>query len=435
MQWRILVFVLAMLPALAGAQGAVSVKLAFNPDANGAAGNKNLTVSLRPGGGYKLPDLNTTTPLYASIDLADGRRLLIFDRARKKGEYSRLIADCNGNGNLADDTPLSGTQSGFGGKIYFMQFPKVPFEVKQDGRASKAMFAVSLMVFDEKTEPTSATLEYYEASVSSCGGHTGTFKLGGRDYELTLADSNLDGLPGSPFKRLDYNKYMDRELIDPDGDNLNITDKAKKEFYLVPLCRRILIDGKMYGLAFDPKQSTMTFTPQDAADFVPLGIGRGIDHVALVNETGSDSIAMIEPRETETVPADRWRPVMYSSEFIDKGLQWNLQARSTKSTPFVDAREKGARLALAESFTPRIVLEDEPEAVCDQIRKNNRVSLGYALGGNNGEIVLRCVYMPMRRGLFDALTGSSGMKQPPAPTFEISTADGKKVTSGSFQYG
>lgn len=432
MQWRIALFVLAMLPTLAGAQGPVSVKL--TPDARGASGRKTLNISLDPGGGYKLPELKAAVPLYAWLDLADGRRLLVFDRADKKGEYSRLIADCNGNGSLTDDTPLSGTRSGYG-DVYYMRFGEVPFEVGQGERKLKAAFSVSLRVIDDKVEPTSATLEYFNADVYSRVGYRGSLKLGGRDYELTLADSNLDGLPGSPFKRLDYNKYMDRELIDPDGDSLNITDKAKKEFYLVPLCRRILIDGKMYGLAFDPKQSTMTFTPQDAADFVPLGIGRGIDHAALINETGSDSIAMIEPRETETVPADRWRPVMYSSEFIDKGLQWNLQARSTKSTPFVDARKKGARLALAESFTPRIVLEDEPEAVCDQIRKNNRVSLGYALGGNNGEIVLRCVYMPMRRGLFDALTGSSGVKQPPAPTFEISTADGKKVTSGSFQYG
>ncbi|MFC1735174.1 hypothetical protein ACFL1X_03590 [Candidatus Hydrogenedentota bacterium] len=67
-------------------------------------------VSELPKGKYKLPKLTQGEQVYAMLAFADKERLLLLDRAKKSDAFfTRMHFDANGNGDLTDDAPLTGS--------------------------------------------------------------------------------------------------------------------------------------------------------------------------------------------------------------------------------------------------------------------------------------------------------------------------------------
>ncbi len=112
-------------------------------------------------------------------------------KSRDAVHFDTLILDRNGNGDLADETPLMTKPSETRGKFWssFETVLEIPF-TGPDGRAVRNAYPLSFWyVEDPAAEVPERVLRY-----SRAGWMEGAFRAGGADALVLLTESQMDGV-------------------------------------------------------------------------------------------------------------------------------------------------------------------------------------------------------------------------------------------------
>ena len=383
--------------------------------------------------------------------LSSLRRLLTGEKAKPKNPksfqavpYDRLYFDRDHDGDLTDEKVIEArSTSSYGNRNYFRtSFSRIDVAIEVDSAKTEHAFTLSV------TAHGLGTYGYVSGSVNSAAYREGEITLAGKKHRVVLIDFNSNGRfddePEINSIRTPDGKVWatqgDRLYVDPDlsASSRNPYDVSSSND-LFEVSRLIHLDGQFHDLTVSPTGDKLTLEPSDIAvgyvsnpnqDFsavvygeqglvkirsdesgkAPLPIGSWKLQAYTLDRTG-----MEKPKKTESEPS--------ILDLLSEALGPTIAARAPRSTiVLATATVKYEAVEVKEGQTCELPFGPpyRPTVDVQYPQGTNLVSLGMSLIGSADEV---CTEMQINGN------------QPGKPKFTITTADGKTVAEGEFEYG
>jgi len=386
--------------------------------------------------------------------------------------YDTLYFDRNHNGDLTDDPVIARKPTGFGAAFGFgrsqSEFPRVDVVVNAGGKKMDYAFFSSYV----HSERRSGSAFYVSASLNAAAYRDGQIMLDGKSRRVVLIDYNSNGRFDDVWK-VDSNVRThdgsiyptpgDMLLIDPDPKNhmywgYGATDR-KDRHYVSPI---VCLDGRFYALEIPPAGDTIALTPSslplgsvtnpnpeydvvvygdkgtvkisgDGAKPVPLPAGDWKVLQYTINATNAkDPATRPASGEAASKPAAKKKSVLdvLGAIFGGSGGGYGrphftlVSATATTDCPSVTVRKgKTSDLPFGPPYKPVVrVSHVKPvqQSASGKPGSGRAAQLELQIVGATGEIC--------NNAMGDG-------DRPPPPRFEITTAKGKSVHTGKFEYG
>ncbi len=361
--------------------------------------------------------------------------------------YDRLYFDLDHDGDLTDEKVIEAqsTQS-YGSNDYFAtSFPRIDVAIEID--STKMDYAFTLTANSQG----SGSHGYLSGSVNAAAYREGEITLAGKKHRLVLIDFNSNGRfddeseINSSVRMADGQVYVtqgDRLYVDPD---LNEASRSAYDLTANDDCHPVgkftQLDGRFYELTVSPAGDKLTLEPSDV----------GVGYVSNPNQNYSAVVygdrGLVKIRSDESgmapLPIGPWKLQAYTLDrtgmeepkkadsesetsilgLLTEALGPTMAARAPRSTivsatatmkyEAVEVNKDGTvELPFGPPYRPAVDVQ-YPQG-------SNQVSLGMSLIGSADEI---CTDMQINGA------------RPGKPEFSITTADGKKVADGVFEYG
>jgi hypothetical protein len=408
-------------------------------------GSAELT-NVCPPGDWKLPDFESTRPLFAMVKLGDSDRLAAFDE-RTSGTAPRAYFDENGNGDLTDDAAAvreagyhDRDDEGGTGRLWHMEFPAIETTVLVEGK--KLPFIVE---WDARlTPPKAADAQTSVAGrllVRSTGFYQGDVTVDGQKYFLAVSDNSGNGrfddfASSATITRSQYDaaEWRDR------SDLLHVikygATGAKPDWATRidgDLSRYVAFGERLFRVEMLPAKSLLRLTPvEHSAEFAAVEIVPGTRSLVLLGDTTSNTISCFYPAGQVRIPPGSYSVHAYTLDRTDaEGDKWSVAANGGPTSPQVRMTAGSSnQLKYGDPFTvelsPTLSTKTDPGA-------GRSVDLGLKLRGPAGETVdsIRHEKGTLTSHDLDPETRS----RPRAPRYRIAKMDGELVTEGSLEYG
>lgn len=440
--------------AFAASALAVDIPLKFIKFPDGATGffptgQTSLKLTLEsPAGEWNLPKWTTEKPLYGLAKIGSVEHLLVLDRQKSEDKYyNRIYFDANANKDLTDDSILDGKAEVDSRGIFCrVKFGAADTTIKGEGKLLPFSFRPELMVmnlpqYTESNLDQKVLPRYVSCYLRTNCAYSGEFKLDGRTYSLTLADTNCSGYFNDVFEIRNIN-YPRRLSVSAQGDSLYISSDGKPDSIdRLVYGDWLVIKDNLYKVGINPAKGTMTLTPVKE-NLAPLKLAMLPERLSISMEDGKNCIMMFEPAEAIMIPPGRYRLFNYELFKEDEqGDLWRLWANATTDTPYFTAGQSdGALLEFGEPFAPVITLANRLQAITvesqgQKKRLPPRVPLVFNIEGMGKEFVNDLSHIRGDKTNIPLSQKKNLGHRPAEPTYEITKTDGEVVTKGFFEYG
>ena len=396
-----------------------------------------------PSGDWKLPELKSKPPVYAFAQFGEKQRLLILDR-QNAGDffYNRLYFDSNGNGDLTDDPVIDGHFVVENGQLCRAQFPVVGTMIEVGGKSLPYSFraTVSYLYYGDYGRPDKElTKEHIDENFTltlfaNCF-YSGTFRLDGQDYRVTLGDSNVNGRFNDSVSLSTVYLFSQRVLA-PTGDLFYLTTGSEPGLRDTQISGdRLLLNGKLFDVSISTAEGKLTLTPR-REELATLKLSMATERLTICTEDGSHCVMMYRPGMEVMVPKGEYRFLDYTAIRKDQqGDEWFLSAKAAVSAPTVIVEEgKDAILTLGEPYMPTASV---PEGNLQSVRDGDAtdVQLQFSIIGSGKEVLTDLERISGNRTRIPLAASSQYRNRPKEPAYRIVKADGEVVTQGDFEYG
>ncbi len=362
--------------------------------------------------------------------------------------YDRLYFDRNRNGDLTDDPvikpkPTSSERSA-GPRRKYSEFPRVDLAVNADGKKMDYAFFFTSYVYFERENASAFSVR---ASLNAAAYRDGEVVLNGRSRRVVLIDYNSNGRFDDawmidPNVRMHdgtiYPRSGDMLLIDPDTSDATylgygVTDRSERQLVSPLVC----VDGWFYDLQVSPTGDTVALTPSPR----PLGAVTNPNpefDVVLYSDMGMVKICGGQAMSV-ALPAGDWKLVQYT-----------IKAPKPEEPTVILAQASVDRDA--DPRRPRFTLVSAKATVdCPSVTVHKSKVCDLPLGPPYKPVVKVSYVRPAKdrdsgpaAQLELRIVGTAGEicdnalldgDRPRPPSFKITTAKGKSVHSGKFEYG
>jgi len=329
---------------------------------------------------------------YASLELA-GKPVWM---ALMGGDSPQLLADTNGNGDLADEKAVAGTAQG----------PRIAFGIVEFTAEGKAPVRVRV----EAQSPDAKAPPQF-VLVRPAGLRTGEVKLGDRTCTLVVVDGNLDGRYGGDVSPVLGGGNADALGIDLNGDGRFDPPTLEADpWEVTPLAKGLRAGDKYYRLdvAADGSQVELAEIKPECGT---LDLGAKDAQLVAMSDFGIQRIKTTDGKVS--LPAGKYTAFALLLAGTDgAGAKWTLQGQPPQE---LQQFEVQPGKTLQAQVGPPLVLKTTAA------QEEQAISISLALVGKGGE-----TYSP------GALKDN---KRPPPPKFEILDEAGKVLQTGNFEYG
>ena len=385
-----------------------------------------------PESDYELPAVSG--PCYFALAALGGEKRCFLFTAKKAGDtpHSRLFFDADGNHDFTDNPPID--KSPLPEELEPGDFAPIDITVGTGGAAVPYSFRVFLYKdWRDTDEPATKDAPPFGAFLESNCAYTGTLKLDGKEYTLTLRDGNANGLfsdkLGPAPATGDWSDIPRPDLLCLDDG----TDRTGS----VPLCDLLLLGDKLFRVTPDVAAGKLTL------DFVTAGLAgvalpAGLGRLILCPAGEGVSVCMIAPPAAVKLPPGTYRFMMYDLTRMDAdGDTWQLEAYGTPdSLPLVVGSQGTTAVSFGEPFTASVVVEAEklpaPRLFGFPLGPGqNIVRLNLTLQGAAKEEVATIVHAAGHSTKF-ALNHTGFM--PKEPGYRIASAADETLATGMLSY-
>jgi hypothetical protein len=314
------------------------------------------------------------------------------------GTPPRLLVDTDGDKDLADETPLTGT----------VQQTSIDYGTVDLALKDGATTTVRLM--GNAPKPGDPPRFMLMMPGAYC---TGTVTLAGKDYALAVTDGNMNGRFNDAFAgKLSYSD-LDGLAVDLNANGtFDLPRGMEGPFETTPLAAYVEVAGTFYKVAAEADGSKITFTPfEPGFGTLDLGMagaqmGAFSDYGILQRTAGADG--------TFLLPAGRYAVIHLTATKKDQaGREWQLS--------MTEPPKNLQSLEVRQGETQRVAIGPPLAAEVDVQQRERLVRLNLMLKGAGGERYVPGVQKEQRRTL--------------PPTFEIVGDDDKVLQTGTFEYG
>lgn len=401
-----------------------------------------------PPGEWKLPKWTTEKPLYGITKIGSAERLLVLDR-QKSGDkyYNRIYFDANANKDLTDDSVLNGkAEVNSRGTFCVVRFAAADTTIEVEGKMLPFSFRPQIMVVNLK-QYTESNLDqkvlprFINCYLRSNCAYSGEFKLDGRTYSLTLADTNCNGYFNDVFATWKFDTPR-RMSLSARGDSFYISSDGKPDSSdRLVYGDWLVIRDDLYKISFNPAKGTMTLTPVKE-NLAPLRLAMLPERLSISMEDAKNCIMMFQPAQTIMIPPGRYR--LYDYELFkedEQGDLWRLCANATTDTFYFTAGQSdSALLEFGEPYVPAITAANVLQAITVQSQGQTkrlppRVPLVFNIEGTGKELVNDISHIRGDKTKIPLSQKKNLGHRPAEPTYEIMKTDGEVVTKGFFEYG
>lgn len=389
-----------------------------------------------------------------SVAKGKGERDEKADPAIDEG-YARLLFDANHNGDLTDDEVIEAervTQSDAGDspmmyRLAYSAFPRVDVTIEAEG--TKIVYAFAFHVRSQ----TTSEFSYASASLSAAAYREGEITLEGKKRQITLVDFNSNGRFDDVLTIGDevrsssgrvYPTYGDVLLLDAAGSSLggflNPYDVTATD------CRYqvgevVGIEGRFYDLKITPAGDKLSLTPSSAPTGKVTNPNDGFR--ALVY--GDRGVLKITGGKSQpaVLPEGKWKLLSYTIdrtvyEEKEEGEEEEGEEPKEEVFPF-----SIGRLSSRPRYT-MVSAQAGADGPTVEVREGKTVKLPFGppykpvvesgrIGGDAGQVSLAMSLVGAGGEVCTSLIVDGG--RPEKPEFSITTADGKEVDNGKFEYG
>ncbi len=345
-------------------------------------GYRYLNLTTKPPPNVKLPTLNAQ-PYFAhwTTPMDPAGRWLCLDRTKKSGLHDRVYFDCNGNGRLDDESPVSTSRN----DQYSAYFEPVRAVFKGEDGPIIYHLVLRFMKYDANNANLLA---------ASGGYYSGLVDLGGKKRRLQLLDGNVNGT----FNDRSANAYeSDRVMIEGDQTRERYLGKmieAEGQFFRIEVAR----DGAFVKLQ---KAEGLTFgdlrVPVSVTNFVAFG------------ENGH---FVRQPVKGEfTLPAGKYKPMQWTINRKDaKGAAWELMGYNFPDSAGLEIDPaKPVVLSIAEPIRASLSASET----------TNAVGFNLSFLGQGGE----------------SIQILKGNQRPAGPKLTLASLDGTYRSTNTFEFG
>jgi hypothetical protein len=256
-------------------------------------------------------------------------RPAVIDSATKQQPTPRIWFDTNNNGDLRDDTPVTGFKTDKGsGFTYFI----IDFQAQIDGRDVPRSLLLSMYYREPGVLETFLTnllggsMRRHVELKSNCV-YRGQFTFKDRQYEISLDDANLD-LSFATF-------YSGNQIIASSPDNPPAAnadcilwkpdEKSPREpMPNVPLTQQLCVRDTLFDVSLAPDLSKMTLTPV-VEPGAAVKTGMPMESLTLTETKTGRHVSFIEPAEKVGVRPGTYRLFSYSAmRQAESGDWWHM---------------------------------------------------------------------------------------------------------------
>lgn len=386
--------------------------------------------------------------------LSSLRRLLTGEEAEPKNAksfqvvpYDRLYFDRDHDGDLTDEKVIVGQSTNSYSALNYSSttFPRIDVLTEID--STKLDYAFTLTA----TASGSGTYGYVSGSLNSAVYREGQITLAGKKRRIVLIDFNSNG-------RFDDEPRINTSMRTPDGKvwatqgdrfyvdpDLNAASRNPYDVSssndLFEVSELVNLDGRFYDLTVSPAGDKLTLDPSNVA----------VGHVSNPNPKfravvyGDQGFVKISSDDSgkALLPVGSWKLQAYSLDrtgmeepkkkdtesessilgLLTEALGPTVAARAPRSTTVsatATMKYKAVEVKKGQTVELPFGAPYLPTVDVQYPQGSNQVSLGMSLIGSADEI---CTDMRIK--------GS----QPGKPSFSITTADGKTILDGEFEYG
>ena len=388
-----------------------------------------------PGSEDKLPAVSG--PRYFALASLGGEKRCFLFTAKKAGAapYSRIFFDADGNHDFTDNPPIDESpppeEFAPGG------FAPIDITVGAGGAAVPYSFVVHAFKFErDPDEPAKKDAPPFEAFLVPNCSYTGTLKLGGKEYALTLSDGNANGLFGdkigpAPAAGAGGN-------VAP-ADFLHLDDGTENTFWDDPfLCDLLLLGDKLFRVTPDVAAGKLTLDPVTAG-LAGVALPAGLERLTLRPAAEGVSVSMLAPAAAVKLPPGTYRFMQYDLTRKDaEGDTWQLHAVATPDSPPIVVGSQGpAAVSFGEPFTAGVVVETvkvRPRRFFGLLAgaERNIVRVNLNLQGAAKEQVVVIAHTAGQSTKF--ALDRSGFR-PKEPGYRIASAADETLVTGALSYG
>jgi len=392
-----------------------------------------------PAGDWKLPDLVSAQPVYALAKLGESEHLFVLDREDAGGAfYDRLYCDANGNRDLTDDAVVCEAD----GLPVPGLFESVPFDLTPSIQGARRPYSLYVVAFSEERVDALAEggeyadeVDFEELTFRLKGNccYSGAFEVGGRAYRVLLGDDDVNGFFGELVSYLESADSNPRRPLETRGDQIFLADgPALGEIDGGRLGNLLSLSGELYGLRVNRTGDELTLEPV-ASELGAVRLSFAAERLFLASEDGKRHVTILRPGREARIPAGRYHVAGYRLLRADaQGDLWSVSAAATpRSSFFTVAAGEVVDLPCGEPFSPEASIPaTEYEAFARGERESVQVEFSILGTGNEAIGDIRHV-----SGSATEIPLDASRSFPQEPRFQIMEKTGKRVASGTFEYG
>lgn len=351
-------------------------------NSNARQGYKWLEVSTNRPANVALPkDLRASACFGSWKSGMDKDRWFALDRPGKAGSYDRLFFDLNGDGSLADETPVKANSSG----------------------GNTAEFAPCKILFKGEDGPVTyhLALQSYEFDggriqvlASAAGWYEGMVSFGPKKYRVQLRDNTINGA------------FNDNGPTPSESDTLFFPGSPSMTRYVG---KYLEVDGQLYSLEVSKDGAFVKVKKAEAVSLGKVQVPETISAFEAIGDAGS--FQRTPSKGSMTLPAGHYRVMKWAINRKDaKGVSHTLTGSGFSSAAdFVVSPTETAVLRIGEPIRPQ--LEASPS--------KTMMSFSLRMAGSMGETV-------------DIMRGT---ERPRAPQLQLVSLAGNYRSTNSFEYG
>ncbi|MCJ7543251.1 MAG: hypothetical protein MUP47_01590, partial [Phycisphaerae bacterium] len=317
------------------------------------------------------------------------------DRSREPDPHDLLYADSNGDGSLADETPLKAAQTQFE-----PGYERAEFEL-----------AKVLLPTEDGTTAYHLNIQYYASQgqsrvylYSACW-YEGMVTVGGKTLWCAVIDADISG------------RFDDTSLRYDKADCIRIADQAgepykgQEDTTLRVLAKHVEIDGKLYPVTVAADGSSVTFAPAVEIPTGTIRVGTSPSQVCLFGPQGFFVRQVAEG--AVNIPQGEYSLVQWkASRKDDKGATWTLLA-------MVSEAKKAPKVTVGPGKEAALDIGEPLISTVSHRRGGEETYFNQEFKGRQGE------YLRITRN----------GELPPAPKLRIVSRDGTYDKTFSMEYG
>lgn len=350
----------------------------------------------------------TGTAYYATTNLGGKPTIMLLDLAATP----KLYVDTDHDGDLAEEKPFEGKGSGGSGSLMGALV----------GNNSRQTFSFPALTIDLKNPDAVCEVSLQNAGINGPTRYllmqpaivrAGRAEIGGKTRQVQVMDANYDGRYDDAFSPVASNNRdayaWDALFVDADGDG-RVMSASLSSGEAMPLPQIVSLGGSWYGIKVAPDGSSVTFTPTQP----PMGrlsVGSGQAELDMFSDSGFHHLT--KSADGWQLPAGSYQTT--SLKLVDdvNGTLWTMGASwpAGKLRSFSVKADETASIPVGPPLISTLSFSGN----------STMQSIGFGLKGGGGES-------------YSAGAERRGVMQP-APAFVILDQNGKKLASGSFQYG